>query len=256
MTELSRFQKDVEVAATALEMRAENEDAKEEAIHLYRKFGSTKQEPLRLAVALRGYFLEEGVEEEERAHYGAYLKKRIRPAVERLILEDDWEKIEKLYENEWFGEQELEVFLKLAEEWRRPAALMGLLHLKKQIMDLKRKNSSCDFFFRKSGKEAFGGPEAGRAWNTYPGKYKERAVLLFSISGRCLCLYFREGIRADRNHWNRRSFLPFFPGISAGALCKKAGGSTKRLSAHAAALPVSASFSGRPGGQTLMEPGL
>lgn len=36
MTELSRFQKDVEVAATALEMRAENEDAKEEAIHLYR----------------------------------------------------------------------------------------------------------------------------------------------------------------------------------------------------------------------------
>ena len=34
MTELSRFQKDVEVAATALEMRAENEDAKEEAIHL------------------------------------------------------------------------------------------------------------------------------------------------------------------------------------------------------------------------------
>ena len=103
-------------------------------------------------------------------------------------------------------------------------------------MDLKRKNSSCDFFFRKSGKEAFGGPEAGRAWNTYPGKHKERAVLLFSISGRCLCLYFREGLRADRNHWNRWSFLPFFPGISAGALCKKAGGSTKRLSAHAAAL--------------------
>ena len=44
MTELSRFQKDVEVAASALEMRAENEDAREEAIHLYRKFGSTKQE--------------------------------------------------------------------------------------------------------------------------------------------------------------------------------------------------------------------
>ena len=70
MTELSRFQKDVEVAASALEMRAENEDAKEEAFHLYRKFGSTKQEPLRLAVALRGYFLEEGVEEAERADYG------------------------------------------------------------------------------------------------------------------------------------------------------------------------------------------
>ena len=78
MTELSRFQKDVEVAASALEMRAENEDAREEAIHLYRKFGSTKQEPL-------------------------------------------------------------EVFLKLAEEWRRPAALMGLLHLKKEKYGFKEK---------------------------------------------------------------------------------------------------------------------
>ena len=138
MTELSRFQKDVEVAARALEMRAENEDEKTEAIHLYRKFGSTKQEPLRLAAALRGYFLEK-VPEEERRDYGEYLKKRIRPAVERLILEDDWEKIEKLYENEWFGERELEVFLRLAEEWRKPAALMGLLHLKKENYGFKEK---------------------------------------------------------------------------------------------------------------------
>ena len=139
MTELSRFQKDVEVAANALEMRAENEDAVTEAFHLYRKFGSTKQEPLRLAVAVRGYFLAEEVTDEEREEYGAYLKKRIRPAVERLILEDDWEKIEKLYENEWFGERELEVFLQLAEEWRRPAALMGLLHLKKEKYGFKEK---------------------------------------------------------------------------------------------------------------------
>ena len=80
------------------------------------------------------------MEEAERADYGAYLKKRIRPAVERLILEDDWEKDRgKLYENEWFGEQELEVFLKLAEEWRRPAALMGLSPLKKEKYGFKEK---------------------------------------------------------------------------------------------------------------------
>lgn len=48
----------------------------------------------------------------------------------------------------------------------------------------------------------------------------------------------------------------FFPGISSEALCKKAGGSAKRLSAYAAALSVSAPFSGGSGGQTLMEPGL
>ena len=57
-------------------------------------------------------------------------------AVEQIISR---EKIEKLYENEWFGEQELEVFLKLAEEWRRPAALMGLLHLKKANYGFKEK---------------------------------------------------------------------------------------------------------------------
>ena len=102
MTELSRFQKDVEVAATALEMRAENEDAKEEAIHLYRKFGSTNRSAA--AGSCCGDISWRKVwRKKERAHYGAYLKKRIRPAVERLILEDDWEKIEKLYENEWFG---------------------------------------------------------------------------------------------------------------------------------------------------------
>ena len=45
----------------------------------------------------------------------------------------------RFQENEWFGEQELEVFLKLAEEWRRPAAMMGLLHLKKANYGFKEK---------------------------------------------------------------------------------------------------------------------
>ena len=107
---------------------------------------------------------------------------------------------------------------------------------------------------RKGGRS--GESEAGRTGDTYPGKCKERTVLLFSISGRCFCLHFREGLRADRNYWNRWSFFSFFPGISSEALCKKAGGSAKRLSAYAAALSVSAPFSGGSGGQTLMEPGL
>ena len=124
MTELSRFQKMWKLLPLLLKCGRRTRMPKKRPF-IFTGNGGTKQEPLRLAVALRGYFLEEGVEEEERAHYGAYLKKRIRPAVERLILEDDWEKIEKLYENEWFGEQELEVFLKLAEEWRRPASADG-----------------------------------------------------------------------------------------------------------------------------------
>ena len=86
---------------------------------------------------------------------------------------------------------------------------------------------NCDFS-RKPGREADSvDRRQGRARNTYLGKYKERAVLLFSISGRCFCLHFREGLRADQDHWNRWSVLPFFPGISAGALCEKAGGCAK-----------------------------
>lgn len=48
----------------------------------------------------------------------------------------------------------------------------------------------------------------------------------------------------------------FFTGISAGTLCEKAGGSATRVFTYAAALPVSAPFPGKSGGQTFMEPGL
>ncbi len=208
--------------------------------------------------------------------------------MERLILEDDWEKIEKLYENEWFGEQELEVFLKLAEEWRRPAALMGLLHLKKEKYGFKEKKLNCEqpgenvyqMYFGTyrlqnvnaikryqehgwKGIKLVGQKERGRSvnrsrknWDTYPGKRKERTVLLFSISGRCFCLHFRERLGRDQNHRNRWRILPFFTGISAGALCEKGRRQCEEVIAHAAALPVSAPFPGKSGGQTLMEPGL
>ena len=107
---------------------------------------------------------------------------------------------------------------------------------------------------RKGGRS--GESEAGRTGDTYPGKCKERTVLLFSISGRCFCLHFRERFGRDQNHRNRWRILPFFTGISAGTLCEKAGGSTTRVFTYAAALPVSAPFPGKSGGQTFMEPGL
>ncbi|MDC7290388.1 hypothetical protein NXH76_21600 [Blautia schinkii] len=132
MEEDMRFEEDVGVVARALELRALREERASEARKLFSKFKETGQEPVRLAVALRGFFLEEGVEDSERGEYGRYLKQRIRPAVEHLIEQDDVEKIEKLEQMGWFHERELESFICRAREHNRPAVLMWLMHLKNE----------------------------------------------------------------------------------------------------------------------------
>ena len=52
---------------------------------LYQRFLNTAQETVRLTAALEGFFLEADIEESQRDAYAAYLKRRIRPAMERLI---------------------------------------------------------------------------------------------------------------------------------------------------------------------------
>lgn len=130
----------------------EKEQEKED---VYRKFRETKQERLRLEAALKGFFLEEDETEaerrrktkretetereveatqetgtERRSEYGRYLKNRIRPAVEKLIGDNEIERLQVLEEKGFFGERELEGFLKTAREQNRPAVLLWLLRLK------------------------------------------------------------------------------------------------------------------------------
>lgn len=122
---------------------------------VYRKFRETKQERLRLEAALKGFFLEEDETEaerrrktkqetgtereveatqetgtERRSEYGRYLKNRIRPAVEKLIADNEIERLQVLEEKGFFGERELEGFLKTAREQNRSAVLLWLLRLK------------------------------------------------------------------------------------------------------------------------------
>lgn len=99
----------------------------ERAEAVYRRFRETKQERLRLEAALEGFFLEEAGHREE---YGAYLKNRIRPAAEKLMADSELEKLQVLEERGFFGERELEGFLKLARELERPAVLLWLMRLK------------------------------------------------------------------------------------------------------------------------------
>lgn len=100
-----------------------------EAERLYRKFSQSRQEPVRLAAALRGFFLDEPVPEEQRAEYAAYLRRRIRPAVEALLEAEDVGRLERLEALGFLADVPLDGFLELACRRRQYAGLLWLLHL-------------------------------------------------------------------------------------------------------------------------------
>lgn len=132
MREQSRYQMNVAVVTKSLYMKAGTEPAVEEGTKVWKKFETTAQEPVKMAMALWGYFMKEGISQEQRACFGEYLKSHIRNAVEALIEEDAPEKIAVLEGMGWFKEQELESFLKTARERGKSQALVYLMNLKDQ----------------------------------------------------------------------------------------------------------------------------
>lgn len=83
---------------------------------LYQRFLNTAQETVRLTAALEGFFLEADIEESQRDAYAAYLKRRIRPAMERLIRENALEKMDVLEQRGWVGAQEMDAFIRQGTE--------------------------------------------------------------------------------------------------------------------------------------------
>ncbi len=136
-----KFQTDVEMVPKALRDQAQTREPEEEATGLYRKFTTTKQEPVRLAAALRGFFLPEA-EDQEKEAYGIYLKSRIRPAVEALIDGDDVEKLEELESLGWLDGKNLDSFIRIARQKQKNAALVWFLHLKKEKNGFKDRDFS------------------------------------------------------------------------------------------------------------------
>lgn len=98
----------------------------------YEKFLTTKQEALKLRIALEEFFSNDNLEERERRAYETYLQKRIRPAIEVLIEKEEAEKILQLESLGWFRESELEHFLDMAGKKGRPVSWMTLLKIKKE----------------------------------------------------------------------------------------------------------------------------
>ena len=108
-------------------MRAGKDTPEEEAARVWKKFSETRQEPVKMAMALWGYFLKEGISIQQRQEMAAYLKPRVRNAVETLIEEDEPEKIAVLEQAGWFGEKELDDFIRTARERQKLQALVYLM---------------------------------------------------------------------------------------------------------------------------------
>ena len=79
-------------------------------------FRTTTSEQQRLRAALSSFCESQDLPEEQRAAYTAYLRKRIRPAVEMLIREDDFSKLERILQTGWLSDADRKRFLNLAAE--------------------------------------------------------------------------------------------------------------------------------------------
>lgn len=95
----------------------------------YQKFTASKQEALRLSIALEGFFQEETGEEARRA-YREYLRRRLQPAAAALVEADDTARLALLAAQGWFTAKQTDELIRLAREKRKTAALVWLLRWK------------------------------------------------------------------------------------------------------------------------------
>lgn len=92
----------------------------------YQKFTSSRQEPLRLSLALEGFFQDS--DGNRREAYGQYLRRRLQPAVSELIRSDDTAGLAAL--SDWFTAGQTDSFIALARREGKTAALVWLLRFK------------------------------------------------------------------------------------------------------------------------------
>lgn len=91
-------------------------------------FNTTASEQKRLQAALSGYFKGTDLPKEQRSAYATYLQKRIRPAVESLIREDNFLKLENVLQTGWLSDADRKRFLNLAADQQKWQAFRILLN--------------------------------------------------------------------------------------------------------------------------------
>lgn len=94
-------------------------------------FLSTKQEKIKLYIALSAFFETEDTEWKERCR--TYLKKRFRPAMSELIRRGDVLHIRALAAEGWLTEETLDSFIHEAVQTGRPEVCALLLNLKREL---------------------------------------------------------------------------------------------------------------------------
>lgn len=97
---------------------------------LYARFSGSTRQDVRLAAALRGFFLPEGVSDHQREEFGTYLKKRLRPAITALIESDSIFELEKARELGWFTAPLVDEFLNVSVKMRKSEITVWFLGLK------------------------------------------------------------------------------------------------------------------------------
>lgn len=95
----------------------------------YQKFIASKQEQLRLRIALEDFFREE-TDAVARDTYAQYLRRRLQPAAAALIAADDTVRLARLAEQGWFTAKQTDECIRLAAEEGKTAALVWLLRWK------------------------------------------------------------------------------------------------------------------------------
>ena len=87
----------------------------------------------------KDFFQQMSAKKRKKSAYGQYLKRRIRPAMEALIREENVGKMELLENSGWFGAEELENFICTARRERKLESLVWLMRLKDQKYGYKEK---------------------------------------------------------------------------------------------------------------------
>ena len=103
----------------------------------YLKFLESRQEPLRLAIALVDFF-DESCPEQYRAAYGAYLRRRIRPAAEKLMETEELEKLSALWDMGLISPQLLDSLILEASQKGKTASMVWLMRQKNEKLGFKR----------------------------------------------------------------------------------------------------------------------
>ena len=95
----------------------------------YERFTSSRQEAVRLSIALDEFFCPE-LDTSIRECYSSYLQKRLSPALAELILREDLTALEAVRSLGWLDAHRMEEALKQARYHKRTTTLLWLLQVK------------------------------------------------------------------------------------------------------------------------------